>query len=99
LSGESTVGRVARFIRVLSALGLAWAAAGCSFGSPRGADRWTFERAAKELARSTRKSRVRAPATPQVKPAAPDVKPSDSVEDSDDRHPSRWKRKLKASYA
>jgi hypothetical protein len=72
---------------------------GCSSNSPRSFENWEFERAVEEMARSTRQARIRQPAPLQVKPAAPDLKPTDSVEDSDERHPSRWKRKLKASYA
>lgn len=93
------MGTFARVIRVLSGLGLAWALAGCSSSSPRSFENWEYERAVEELARSTRQTRIREPAPLQVKPPAPGLKPTNSVEDSDDRHPSRWKRKLKASYA
>ena len=36
---------------------------------------------------------------PEAEPTTPDAKPVDAEEDSDDRHPSRWRKKLRAKYA
>lgn len=35
----------------------------------------------------------------RTNPATENVKPDDAVEDSDDRHPSRWRQKLRVRYS
>lgn len=35
----------------------------------------------------------------RTRPATDNAKPSDTVDDSDDRHPSRWRQKLRVRYS
>ena len=78
---------------------VALTAAGCGMSGQSRYESWQFERTVEEIARSTRHTSQSAPpVTRQVKPAAAQSKTTDS-RDYDERHPSRWKRKLKAAYA
>ncbi len=89
----------ARVVRLFSGAALIWVLSGCAVGGRNNYEVLEFHKAVEELARSARPMHAREPQpTTRIKPAI-QPKPTDSAEDSDDRHPSRWNRKLKASYA
>jgi hypothetical protein len=101
--GRSTVKTAAingRRAVCLFVIALALATCGCMMSGGNRNQAWQFQRVVEEAARSTQRARSTGPrpATPQAKPNSAQPKTTDST-DSDERHPSRWKRKLKAAYA
>lgn len=85
----------------LIVIALALMTCGClATGGNRG-QAWQFQRVVEEAARTTQRNRSSGPRSPapQAKPTNPQQKTTDTTNDSDERHPSRWKRKLKAAYA
>ena len=93
---------VARISRLAG--GLLWVAlvvSGCGLGGQSRYESWQFERAVEEMTRSSRRNTQQSspPVTRQAKPPTQQPKTTESTKDDDERHPSRWKRKLKAAYA
>ncbi|MEK6642488.1 MAG: hypothetical protein AABZ08_01150 [Planctomycetota bacterium] len=84
----------------LFVIALALTTCGCLMSGGNRNQAWQFQRVVEEAARSTQRARSTVPRPPnaQAKPTSAQPKTTDST-DSDERHPSRWKRKLKAAYA
>ena len=92
---------LARLGCLAGSLWIVLAVGGCGPTSASHYQSWQFERAVEEVARTSRRtgnagapSTVRQNKSPTVSP-----KTTESTKQYDERHPSRWKRKLKAAYA
>ena len=91
-------------MRMAGLAGLVWITLSTGACGPAGNSQyqtWQFERAVEEMARSTRRAGAVSPPAPHEtkSPAAGQPKTTESTRQYDERHPSRWKRKLKAAYA
>ena len=95
VNGRTRLACLAGLLWVLSSVGA------CGPVDSTHSQSWQFERAVEEMARSAhRTGTVSAPpAVNEARPPAAQPKTTESTKQYDERHPSRWKRKLKAAYA